>query len=195
MQSAASPEGIPGGAVFLDHVHPTIEAHRQLGWALMRQMKERGWANPSEDADRADAVARAILDSLDAHTHASALVNLAKVLGWAGKYVEAERAARNAEKLAPDWAPAAFQAATMASLQGQTGEAVAGFRRALELKPDYGDAHCALGVLLENQGLLAEAEQHYTLALRHGRPDTRDRDQNNLRDLRAKRASATAGGP
>jgi hypothetical protein len=45
MQCALSPSGVPGAEVFLDHVHPTIESHRQLALAIVRHMIDEQWLN------------------------------------------------------------------------------------------------------------------------------------------------------
>jgi tetratricopeptide (TPR) repeat protein len=52
----------------------------------------------------------------------------------------------------------------------EPGEARDAYRRALELDAHHADAHVNLGRLLQEKGMVEEAERHYRLALRE-RPD------------------------
>ncbi len=49
---------------------------------------------------------------------------------------------------------------------GEVGRAEARFREALVLKPDFAEAHANLGLLLDQEGMPAEAEHHYLLAVK-----------------------------
>ena len=89
--AAQSKDGIPGRGLFLDHVHPTIDGNRLLARAIVDELGRRnlvrvgpGWT----DAAIREARER-VLGRLDPDSHARARKNLAKVLGWAGKFEEA----------------------------------------------------------------------------------------------------------
>ncbi len=63
-------------------------------------------------------------------------------------------------------------------------EAIAAFRRALEIRPAFPEAHTNLGILLEKEGHLAQAEMHFRLSLT-GNPESPE-TLSNLADLLAK---------
>ena len=86
MQCALSPSGVPGAEVFLDHVHPTIESHRQLALAIVRHMIDEQWLNLKLEASAVEDCRQEVLAGIDRKEHAAAMCNLAKLLGWAGKH-------------------------------------------------------------------------------------------------------------
>jgi lysophospholipase L1-like esterase len=45
----ASPHGIPGEKLLIDHVHPRIRGHQMIADALLTAMAEQGWVAPSGD--------------------------------------------------------------------------------------------------------------------------------------------------
>ncbi|NNK64525.1 MAG: SGNH/GDSL hydrolase family protein, partial [Gemmatimonadetes bacterium] len=82
MMDAASADGIPGDDYFLDHVHPSIEAHGVLGLAILDELVAMGVASPAPswgDAAIADISDR-VVASIDEAAHARALANLALIL-------------------------------------------------------------------------------------------------------------------
>lgn len=89
-----------GSEYFLDHVHPTIEAHRNLAaWiieVLLATNRLTGRPLTEEEMMR---IAQGV--QLDPLEQGVALRNLAKVLHWAGKFSEAEPHARQALDLLP----------------------------------------------------------------------------------------------
>ena len=89
LQSRLSRNGIPGSDVFLDHVHPTIESHRLLALELLGTMDRNNWINLKEEGLLVAKVTKSVMDGVDRAEHAFAMMNLAKVLGWAGKRQEA----------------------------------------------------------------------------------------------------------
>ena len=178
-----SEHGIPGDELFLDHVHPTIDSNRRLAVAIVEELAEQGtvrldagWgeARIAEVADR-------VQSGLDPHDHATALMNLSKVLGWAGKRDESYRLARQAVELFPEDSMIQYHAGLTAHLVGRKDEAVPHYRRAVELQPDADEPHGNLGVLLEEAGRLDEAIHHFRLAIRYARtPETARRNTANL---------------
>jgi tetratricopeptide (TPR) repeat protein len=162
-----SPHEAPGAELFLDHVHPTIEAHRQLALALLQVMADKGMV---EIADRWDdaaiaSVHKAVVYDLDTHAHAAALRNQAKVMGWAGKFEEACRLAREAAQMNPDDAEAHYHLAENAAELGRTDEAIRAYREAVRARPGYARAHMKLGNALSARGQSEEAVWHYEQAL------------------------------
>ena len=163
-----SEHGIPGSDVFLDHVHPTIEIHRQIALAMLDTMKQQGIVHPSEgwDEEAIQAAKRRVENDIDQRAHGVALRNLAMVLRWAGKSEEADRLAQRATELAPDDAMAHVQRAANAELAGRIEEAIGEYRRSIELDPDTLEAHFGLADILTSQGKYEEAVSEYNQALR-----------------------------
>jgi tetratricopeptide (TPR) repeat protein len=175
--------GIPGDDLFLDHVHPTAETNRLLALLIIEEMVRDGIVTPAAgwgDAAVAE-VARRVEGSLDEEAHARALMNLSKVLGWAGKLQESDRLAGQAVELYPDSSMIQYNAGLTAHLLGRKDQAMAHYRRAVELQPDADEAQGNLGVLLEEAGQLDEAIQHYRMAIRFARTsETATRNSANL---------------
>ncbi|MGI9264117.1 MAG: tetratricopeptide repeat protein, partial [Gammaproteobacteria bacterium] len=82
-----SPNQLPGESLFLDHVHPTIEANRLLALALVDQMRRMGIVRiaVTSPADVIEQVTRQVLTGLNRRSHAEAMNNLSKVQAWAGQ--------------------------------------------------------------------------------------------------------------
>jgi tetratricopeptide (TPR) repeat protein len=87
---------------FLDHVHPTVDAHGDLGAALAEQLRELGVIRAfARSAALDERVRRQVLGPLRPSDHARALHTLALTLSWGGKTREALRLAEEAERLDP----------------------------------------------------------------------------------------------
>ncbi len=79
-----------GGEYFLDHVHPTIDVHRQLALWIIQAMGRYQLATPRPlSDDEIDAVDKRVRNQIDLYAQGVALRNLAKVLHWSGKFEEA----------------------------------------------------------------------------------------------------------
>ena len=174
---------LPGKDLFLDHVHPTIEVHRRIAVAIIKEMAEHSLLNlsPGWNPQAVAEVARRVEDGIDPLVHALALMKLSKVLGWAGKLNESDRLADQAAELYPDDSRIQYNAGLTAHLLGRKNEAVVHYRRAVELQGDADEPHGNLGVLLEEAGHLDEAIHHFRLAIRYARsPETASRNKANL---------------
>lgn len=183
-----SENGIPGQSMFLDHVHPVIEAHRDLAVALVDRLAASGMVGlaPSWGAEAVAQITERVESGLDPADHALALMKLAKVLGWAGKQQEGYLAAKRAAALNPEDSRIQYEAGLAAQLLGRTDEAIEHYRAAVRIQPDADLPHGNLGAALESQGRLAEAVEHYRLAVRHGiNPKDVARNRNNLVDALA----------
>ena len=186
LQEARSTNGIPGAAVFLDHVHPTIEGHRLLALELLKIMEREGWVQPAWDAARIQQVTERVQAGVDPERQSVALMNLSKVLGWAGRLREAHRLAVAAAAFETTRADVPYQAGLCAQLLGNTAEAIRYYRRAVALDPTAAEPHGNLGVALEDQGALQESCQHLEAAIRLGDPVTSARNRTNLARVREK---------
>jgi tetratricopeptide (TPR) repeat protein len=177
---ARSDHGIPGAAVFLDHVHPTIEGYRLLALEILKRMETEGIVHPSWDQATIQRVTQDVTGRINSKSHSLALMNLCKVLGWAGKREEAYRTGSQAAKLGPDIAAVQYEAGLAAQLFNRIDEAIEHYRRAVALNPTHAEAHCALGVALEDRGQLRDAIDHYRLAVQYGSAKNAERDKANL---------------
>lgn len=159
---------------FLDHVHPTIEAHRLLAAGIYDSMRSIDLVTaPEPRAEDLAAVREQVLAAVDGHKHALALRNLAKVLSWAGKTEAAARAARLALAELGEDAECSFILGAEASESGRWDDAMLHYRDALRREPDYTKARNNLGIALARSGRLDEAVAAYEQTLRDA-PDHRN---------------------
>ena len=180
MQEEHSQHGIPGNEVFLDHVHPTIEAHRLLALEILNVMASEEIANPAMDEATLLQVKSDVMSQIDPAAHGRALMNLSKVMGWAGKLSEAYRLAVKAAEINPDSAAVQYQAGVTAQLVGKLEESIEHYDKVIEIDPTAALAHGNLGVSLEASNYLASAVRHYELSLKYGEPKDAERNQQNL---------------
>ena len=156
---------IPGEEYFLDHVHPTIEGHKILAVSIIQAMVAQGLLQPGSTwNDKAiAAVTEKIEGSIDQRTHAQALVNLARVLLWAGKTEDAERLALKAmEKAGDDQKILKDINATLVKVYQKRGDV----ERALQLleaslvkAPASVELHYMLGVAMIEEGPFMQLEK------------------------------------
>lgn len=79
-----SRDGIVGGYLLIDHVHPTIAGHRLIADALMGELSRQAVVHPVEGWERQrDEKARRHLDSLGDFYFAKGRQRLEAVRGWA----------------------------------------------------------------------------------------------------------------
>ena len=79
------PDGIPDPERFVDHIHPTISGHQQIGSAIASRLIERFEIRPHPDAEATyEMLSRAHLESLDESYFARAKQRLSGLRRWAG---------------------------------------------------------------------------------------------------------------
>ena len=158
----------PGEEFFLDHVHPTIATNGRLAAAIIERLIEGGQiearSNPTEKL--IGEVSRRIESRIDARKHAIALRNLAKVLNWAGKHLEAGSLALQAVKQLPDDPECLLLSGVFLARTGRREQAIEHYRRALLHLPNYASAHQKLGQALVVRGELTEALKHFAALAR-----------------------------
>ena len=161
-----APHGIPGREHFLDHVHPTVSAHRLLALAIVDTMAEHGLLELSPGWNEAAVakVAGKVEARIDDGARGVAFRNLAKVLGWAGKFEESRRLALQALDLLGDDTESCFHVGVSAHLLGDADQALTYLRRAVAIDPGYGYAHFWLGEALAARGRRGDAVAHYRQA-------------------------------
>jgi len=174
-----APHGIPGSEHFLDHVHPTISAHRLLALAIIDTLAEHSLLELSPDWHDAavERVSEKVEARIDDEARGVALRNLAKVLGWAGKFEDSRRLALQALERLGDDAESCFHVGVSAHLLGDAGQALAYLRRAVAIDPGYGRAHFWLGEALAARGQRGDAAAHYRQAAELLPDDPRPRER------------------
>jgi tetratricopeptide (TPR) repeat protein len=158
-----SPHGIPGKDLLVDHVHPTIEAHRRLALSIFDELRQQGVVRPSADWTEAtiDRVRKDVEGRQDQQAQGIAMRNLAKVLKWGGKFAEGKQAALKAIEWAPTDAEAHFIAGSCAKSLGEIGEAMRHYQFAIKWNPDFALAHSNLAALYEERGRRQDAIRRY----------------------------------
>ena len=149
---------IVGNNFFLDHVHPTIEGHRLLAEAIIEQLETDRWWNSGQqwNEQARDQVAARILDSVDQTDHARARRNLAKVLNWSGKQMEAGALSVSVLEQLPDDPEALSIAAAYMRQLGRVEPAIDYLSRRTRVTPDDADTFRRLSSLLVEAGRLEE---------------------------------------
>jgi tetratricopeptide (TPR) repeat protein len=156
---------IPGKEFFLDHVHPTIEGHKILAEALTQAMSNQGIVRfgPDWGEQVVAKIAARIEGKIDQRIHAQALINLARVLLWAGKTEDAERLAKQAmAKAGGDQKITKDINATLAKVyqkQGDPERSLQLLYSAIEKSPASTELHYMLGVALVEDGPHMQLEE------------------------------------
>ena len=162
-----SPNGLPGDNLFLDHVHPTIEGNRLLALAIIDEMRRNRMVTFTS-ASSGQTIARVtdeVMAGIDQQDHGIALMNLSKVLGWAGKLDESYALAGKATTLAPESPEVLYQAGLTAQLSGHVDEAIGYYQRVTALAPTAPVPHGNLGAALEQAGQTESAIRSYKTAI------------------------------
>jgi tetratricopeptide (TPR) repeat protein len=167
-----SPDGIPGDSLFLDHVHGTIEAYRELAVQLIPAMKKLGaldsgaLSEGTVQPSQIEAASRQVMNKVDSKEHGIALRNISKVYSWAGKKEDADRVALRALELTPDDADTIYQAANAYVRLGEVDKAIALYPKAAELQPEFAaSVEASLGYAYGVKGDEDKNIEHYLKAL------------------------------
>ncbi len=164
---------ILGEEYFLDHVHPTIDAHRQLALWIMEGLRAGGViAHEAIPDSQQQVVVDRVLASIDIEQQGVALRNLAKVLHWAGKFDEAAPRARDALQCIPDDPESLLVLADCLVQTQQPEEALQKYQRLIAVAPFYGRGYLSYGEWLLNRGDYENADQHLSMAVALLPPDT-----------------------
>lgn len=151
-----------GKEYFPDHVHTNMEGYRLLGLALLDELVSQGIA--SHDAGwneaRIEAVRKEVLAGIDPRAEGHTMLNLAKVLDWAGKFDEAhESFLRALEILGPN--PHVYDplARNLFAL-GRYDEAIYYLNEVLVIAPGSPGVHSRLARIYAEQGRADDAIRH-----------------------------------
>jgi tetratricopeptide (TPR) repeat protein len=151
-----------GKEYFPDHVHTNMEGYRLLGLALFDELVGQGiaTADASWNAARIEAIGEQLIAGLDPRSEGHTMINLGKVLDWAGKFEEAYNTFQRAlEILGPH--PVVYERLARSSyVLGKPDEALHYLRETLVLAPTMRGVHARLGMILGKQGKTDEAIEH-----------------------------------
>jgi len=162
-----SPHQIPDNTLIIDHVHPSIRGNQIIAEELAKVLQSKVFLKPEEfyEQELLSVVYGKILDSLPDDYYTKGILNLAKVLGWAGKEEEKKLIlTRNIGKF-KDNPEYHYMMGNTFVREGRLDEAIYEFRKSIEINPDFGEAYTNLGFALEQNGLADDALQNYRTAL------------------------------
>ncbi len=156
------PYTVFGKEYFVDHVHTSMEGYRLLGLALFDELQQEGVVTPDAgwNSTRREAVEQQLIASLDPRDAGGALLNLGKVLEWAGKFEEAYDAfKRSIEILGPS--PTLYDRLARTSYAlNRRDETLHYLQESLKLDPEIPGVHAKLATILAKQGKTDEAIRH-----------------------------------
>lgn len=131
---------------FLDHVHPTLAVHADLGRALAHQLAAQGVTSDFADSPELDErVSQRVRKSLTPYDHVMALNTLAMTLSWAGKNEEALRLAESAVEAAPQNSEVLAQYGRLLEKLHRDDEALHAYQKAVKANPEDSHALARLG--------------------------------------------------
>jgi tetratricopeptide (TPR) repeat protein len=162
-----SPQGVMDSSLLLDHVHPTVRGHQLIAELLVQQMQRLGWvpaARAVTDHERLAAYER-VMHALPPDYYLEGTLNLAKVLGWAGKEEEKLALLRRHQQQLQGHAEFHYMMGNSMLRRGEVAEATREFRRCIELSPSFANAYTNLGMALEQSGDAEGARAQYLKAL------------------------------
>ncbi len=168
-------ETIPGNELLLDHVHPDAATHSLIAEQVIETLVDSGVAHrdASWTAARRQAIFDGLIARLDPSYYAERDLNLAKVLGWAGKLEEAEAPLVRAAAVIPDNPKVHFHLGVIYQRTGRLEAAADELRQALGLDPGSAEARFNLGVVYGRLGRIdaAVADLEQAIRLRGDYPE------------------------
>jgi len=145
-----------GDAYLLDHVHPDVPIHSRIAEEVLQRLVDDGTADPT--AAWNEARRRQIFEretgAFDREYYARRDLNLAKVLGWAGKLEEAEPALLRAADVLPDEPEVWLNLGIVYQRTGRYDAALEALSRARALAADWELVQFNLGVVHGHLGQL-----------------------------------------
>jgi tetratricopeptide (TPR) repeat protein len=167
--------GIPGDEYFLDHVHPDISVHSTLAGEIVARLVASRVVTPQPSwaKDEQRRIYDAVVSSIDREGYAQRDLNLAKVLGWAGKISEAEVPLRRAAEVLTDVPEVHLSLGILLEKQKRWAEAAKALEKALELDPSSSKTYFNLGVVYSSMGRVDDGIEalEKAIELRPGYPE------------------------
>ncbi|MDH3744680.1 MAG: tetratricopeptide repeat protein [Acidobacteriota bacterium] len=166
---------ILGSEHLLDHVHLDLPVHSMVAEDVIGVMRSKGQVEVAAgwSQERRRVIYERALASLDRRYYAERDLNLAKVLGWAGKTIEAEEPLRRAASVLTDDPEVPLNLGVLLQKQGRFPEAAVALERALELDGGSANAHFNLGAVYAQLGRIDEGvtQLERAIELRPGYPE------------------------
>ncbi len=151
---------------FLDHVHPNLRVHADLGRVLAHQLAAQGVTSDFEDSPALDErVNQRVRKSLSPSDHVMALNTLAMTLSWAGKNEEALRLAESAVEAAPQNSEILAQYGRLLEKLQRDDEALQAYQKAVKANPEDSHALARLGDLYGRRSDFATARDYLQRAV------------------------------
>jgi tetratricopeptide (TPR) repeat protein len=151
-----------GKEYFPDHVHTNMEGYRLLGLALFDELVKQHIATHDDtwNEGRIEAVRQEVIARIDPRAEGHTMLNLGRVLDWAGKFNEAHDSFKRAlEILGPN--PAIYDrlARTLYGL-GKYDDALHYLNETLVLAPEFPGVHSRLANVYGKLGRMEDAILH-----------------------------------
>jgi tetratricopeptide (TPR) repeat protein len=152
---------------FLDHVHPTLASHADLGRALATQLADLGVGRAfAASARLEERVRQRVCGPLTPYDHVMAMNTLAMTLSWAGKNEEALRLAQSAVEALPQNSDVLAQYGRLLEKVGRDQEALQAYQQALAANPEDSFALARLGDYYGRRNDYSTAREYLVRAVR-----------------------------
>jgi tetratricopeptide (TPR) repeat protein len=168
-----SPGGIIGDKYLMDHIHPGPEGHLIFAGEIYDWMARRftGWGLEAAALPKIDDLLPRELAKLDSDYFQRGVLNLVKVMVWAGKYREAGAMLDSNPSLLEQNGEARYLNGYVKEKLGDYEAAVHSYASALQLVPNHRNSMTFLAGLYSRNGYYEEAEKIYRRALESYRDD------------------------
>ena len=162
-----SPGGLIGDEYLMDHIHPGPEGHLLFARRIYKWMENEfsGWNLASSSLPDAGQMLKSELAKLDDDYFQGGVLNLIKVMVWAGKYREALATLENNPSLIERNGEARYLNAVVHEKLGDLQAAARSYAAALELMPNHLNSLDFLASLYSRNGYYEKAEKLYRRAL------------------------------
>jgi len=162
-----SEHGLPGEALFHDHVHPTMEANRLLALAIIDELQNRRTVQPTATwGDKATSrVTEQIHGRIDRPLHARQLRLLAAMLGWLKQPTAARTQAELSLELSGRTESALLELAGGLQVNDAAELAMEYFQRAVQVAPTSAQSHFRLAACALDTGSEELGIQHLNKAI------------------------------
>jgi len=177
---AGQGHSILGEPDFTDHVHLTVDHYGLIARAVLSEMRRMELVKSLPDSAAVARAATRVRSRLTPAEEGLGFHNIAKVLNWGGKTVEAARAARRGlrfDSTSPEAASSYQLSGADDERQGRAAQAITQYRKALAIDTNNAETRRLLGQALVRavdagqsvgSAALREAELHLTVAWQLG---------------------------
>lgn len=161
------PHKIPDSSYLIDHVHPTIEGNQIIAQKIAAVLEQEKIVPIQQKANAQilKSTYKTLLAKLSNQYFVEGTLNLAKVLGWAGK--EKEKIAilkKNSSSLQNNFEYHYMYGNSLLK-NGDLAQAKIQFQHAIKLNPEFSQSYTNLGFACENSGQPDEALKNYKKSL------------------------------